>query len=114
MNKTTVFDLSNELSNLSFVDLTIAQITKDFSRISVLFDFVRNGEKDVKPQIISQIEYAIENLNAAQLQQFIYLIDLNEVDFISTKKNVNSHKILAEKILEREAYKVFLRMYFAS
>lgn len=106
------FDLSNELLNHSFVNLTIAQITKDFERISVTFDFVRDDDKDLKAKLISQIETAIGNLNAEQLQQFIYLIDINEIDFVDTRSNLNSSVVLAEKIIEREAYKVFLRKYF--
>ena len=42
MGNTPIFEPLNELEDLSFAALTIAQITKDFARISLDFNF----EKD--------------------------------------------------------------------
>ena len=52
MGTTPVFEPLNELENLSFAALTIAQITKDFARISVDFNF----EKDKKIELSINFE----------------------------------------------------------
>ena len=49
MGSTPIFEPLNELKNLSFAALTITQITKDFARISVDFNF----EKDKKIELPS-------------------------------------------------------------
>jgi hypothetical protein len=114
MENYPVFDLSNQLSEISFVDMTIAQITKDFSRMSLDFNFVPNSEIDIKSHLISQIENATKKLNADKLQQFIYLVDVKETDFIFANQDSEFFNVLAQKILVREAYKVFLRKYYTS
>ena len=113
MGSTPVFDPLNELRNNSFVEMTISQITKDFARVSVFFSFEKNEKLELKTQLIEQIEKAISNLSSIELQQFIYLIDLKETDFHSASHHENFLEILSEKILYREAYKVFLRKYYS-
>jgi hypothetical protein len=113
MGYTPVFDPLNELQNNSFVEMTISQITKDFARVSVFFSFEKNEKLELKTQIIEQIEKTISNLTSIELQQFIYLIDLKETDFHSASHHENFLEILSEKILYREAYKVFLRKYYS-
>ena len=39
MGSTPIFEHLNELKDLSFAELTIAQIKKDFARISLDFNF---------------------------------------------------------------------------
>lgn len=114
MGNTAVFDPLNELQNNSFVEMTISQITKDFARVSVLFSFEKDEKLELKTQLIAQIEKAISNLTSIELQHFIYLIDIKEADFLSAARNSNFLNDLSEKILYREAYKVFLRKYYAS
>ena len=114
MGSTPVFDPLNELQNNSFVEKTISQITKDFARVSVFFSFQKNEKLELKAQLIEKIEKAISNLSSIELQQFIYLIDLKETDFITAAKNSNFLINLSEKILYREAYKVFLRINYTS
>lgn len=113
MGNTPVFEPLNELKDLSFAELTIEQITKDFARVSIFFSFEKNEKLELKTQLIEQIEKAISNLSSIELQQFIYLIDLKETDFHSASQHENFLKILSEKILYREAYKVFLRKYYS-
>ena len=113
MGNTPVFEPLNELNDISFAELTIAQITKDFARISVDFNFEKDKKIELKKQLIAQIEKAISNLTSIELQQFIYLIDLKEADFLSATHHENFLEILSEKILYREAYKVFLRKFYS-
>ena len=113
MGSTPVFDPLNELQNNSFVEMTISQITKDFARISVGFNFVKDKKIELKNQLIAEVEKTISNLTSIELQQFIYLIDLKETDFHSASHHENFLEILSEKILYREAYKVFLRKYYS-
>lgn len=113
MGSTPVFDPLNELQNNSFVEMTISQITKDFARISVLFSFEKDKKIELKKQLIAKVEKTISKLTSIELQQFIYLIDLKETDFHSAIHHENFLEILSEKILYREAYKVYLRKYYS-
>ena len=113
MGTTPIFEPLNELQNNSFVEMTISQITKDFARVSVFFSFEKNEKLELKTQLIEQIEKAISNFSSIELQQFIYLIDLKETDFHSASHHENFLEILSEKILYREAYKVFLRKFYS-
>ena len=113
MGSTPVFEPLNELQNNSFVEMTIAQITKDFARISVDFNFEKDKKIELKKQLIAEVEKTISNLTSIELQQFIYLIDLKETDLHSASNHENFLEILSEKILYREAYKVFLCKYYS-
>ena len=113
MGSTPIFEPLNELKDLSFAALTIAQITKDFARISVGFNFVKDKKIELKNQLIAEVEETISNLTSIELQQFIYLIDLKETDLHFASHHENFLEIISEKILYREAYKVFLRKYYS-
>ena len=113
MGNSPIFEPIKELKDLSFAALTIAQITKDFARISVDFNFQKDKKIELKKQLIAEVEKTISNLTSIELQQFIYLIDLKETDFHSASHHENFLEILSEKILYREAYKVFLRKYYS-
>jgi hypothetical protein len=47
-----------------------------------------------------------------RLLQLLYTIDLSEKEFLSLTTEPDFLKLLSEKILFREAYKVFLRAKF--
>ena len=49
-----------------------------------------------------------------RLLQLLYTIDLAEKEFLHITTNPNFVQLLSEKILFREAYKVFLRTKFSS
>ena len=55
MGTTPIFEPLNELKDLSFAALTIAQITKDFARISVGFNFVKDKKIELKMQLIAEL-----------------------------------------------------------
>ena len=113
MGTTPIFEPLNELQNNSFVEITIAQIKKDFARISLDFNFQKDKKIELKKQLIAEVKKTISNLTSIELQQFIYLIDIKEADFLSATHYENFLEILSEKILYREAYKVFLRRYYS-
>jgi hypothetical protein len=51
----------------------------------------------------------IKNLSSDKLQQLMYIIDIQENDYSKLLGTEFFHRALAEKILRREALKVFLR-----
>lgn len=106
--------LQNEWNNISFIQKTIAQIDKDFSS----FTNSHIGEnidlnKNVSSEIIQHIKQNLDKLereNPASIPQLIYLIDLPEEIFQSIYRNSSSiNHDLAQCILMREAYKVWMR-----
>ena len=107
MGSTPIFEPLNELKDLSFAALTIAQITKDFARISVGFNFVKDKKIELKNQLIAEVEETISNLTSIELQQFIYLIDLKETDFHSASHHENFLEILSEKYYTEKHIKSF-------
>ena len=106
--------LQNEWNNVTFIQKTIAQIDKDFSS----FTNSHIGEncdlsKDVSVEIIQHIKQNLDKLereNPASIPQLIYLIDLPEDIFHSITQHSSSINYeLAQCILMREAYKVWMR-----
>lgn len=106
--------LQEEWNKLDFIQKTIAQIDKDFFG----FTHAYIGEKidlskDVSYEIIQHIKEnltAMERENPASIPQLIYLIDLPEEIFESIYQHSSSiHHDLAQCILLREAYKVWMR-----
>jgi hypothetical protein len=99
-------NLNNSLKNVDFVSKTILQIEKDFERSGVKINLSPHGDRE---SIENGIYEALTNLNPVTLQQLIYIIDIPENEFFKLQSNDFFFNALSEKILRREALKVFLR-----
>ena len=104
--------INESLTNFDFVEKTMAQISKDFNRCGIDFEFQLQSNLLLKEQVVSEIRNAIVKLSSTELQQFIYTIDLNENDFLKAVTMNDDLHTLSEKILEREALKVFIKINF--
>jgi hypothetical protein len=99
-------NLNNQLKNQDFVSKTISQIEKDFGRCNLDIHLTQFSDRD---SLEDEIFGLIQNLSSDKLQQLMYIIDIQENDFSKLLGTEFFHKALAEKILRREALKVFLR-----
>ena len=104
--------INESLTNFDFVEKTMAQISKDFNRCGIDFEFQLQSNLPLKEQVVSEIRNAIVKLSSTELQQFIYTIDLNENDFLKAVTMNDDLLTLSEKILQREALKVFIKINF--
>ena len=109
-------DLELSFNSEAFVLKTQQQIAKDFAVIQQ--HFPENFETEVysKEQIESflkeKISYLIQH-SEAQFGQLLYTIDIPEKQFRSLTSSPEFVSKMAEVILRREAYKVFLRIKFS-
>ena len=100
------FKYKEALQAIDFKALTLEQLQKDLERAHC--PFVIHPD-----QLATDLAQMLETLSAEKLAQLLYLIDLPEK---------NPHLIpsgdffldLAEQIIHREAFKVFLRLQFSS
>lgn len=102
-------------TDVAFLEATLAQLQKDLDKfqlslnVPLAFDSPSKFKQLLLEQL-SQLLMQLSNQSASQLPQLIYTIDLPEPIFYSIlKDSVNIHQDLAECILVREAYKVYLR-----
>jgi hypothetical protein len=108
--------LLQEFSNEKFVQDTINQICKDFSRCGWDIDsdlFQGKLRKDEIEDLIAEKLVEIMKMGETQLLQLIYLIDIPEKEFLSITSESNFPQLLAEKIVLKEAYKVYLRSRYS-
>ena len=108
--------LIQELSNEKFVQDTVNQICKDFSRCGWGIDSVfldRTLVKDEIEELLAEKLVEIMKFGETQLLQLIYLIDIPEKEFLSIISQPNFPQLLAEKIVLKEAYKVYLRSRYS-
>jgi hypothetical protein len=108
--------LLQEFSNEKFVQDTINQIDKDFSRCGWDLDSVLLNSNLVKTEIeelLAEKLVEIMKLGETQLLQLIYIIDIPEKEFLSIISESNFPQLLAEKIVLKEAYKVYLRSRYS-
>lgn len=109
-------ELENQFNQKEFVLKTIEQINKDLIGVSTKFLTIELTDKNsVYGKILSELQQIISTIvdhNSSILPQFIYRVDIKESEFMDAL-NDSTHKKLAEKILIREAQKVFLRMKFS-
>jgi len=107
--------LNKEWNDTEFIQATLAQLQKDLDKFQISFSIpdVLNSTihlKQIVLENLTQILIQLSNQSASLLPQLIYTIDLPETLFHSIlKDSVNIHHDLAECILVREAYKVYLR-----
>ena len=98
-----------------FVLKTQQQLIKDFEKFNLSFEPLFHHRALTKDEIVQHIaENLIELMKEgeARLLQLMYTIDVSEKEFLSLTTNPNFIQLLSEKILFREAYKVFLRTKF--
>ena len=98
--------LKNSLLDFNFVLETIIQIEKDFQRCDISINLIGLKKKD---EIEQEIYNAIKNLSSLKLQQLIYLVDINEKEFLKIMSDQYPIQSLSESILRREALKVYIR-----
>ncbi len=106
----------NEFSNKQFVQDTLLQIQKDFSRCGWEIDSSRLNQRLTKvelEELIGEKLVEIMKHGESQLLQLIYIIDIPEKEFLSSVTQKEVVQILSEKILLKEAYKVYLRRKFS-
>jgi hypothetical protein len=99
-------NLTNQLNKVDFVTKTISQIEKDFTRCVIEIHLSNFRDQD---SLENGILNVIKNLSSDKLQQLIYIIDIPENEYASILGSEFFYRALAEKILRREALKVFLR-----
>ena len=110
MNK---LELNDFFDNKEFVENTISQLIKDFNRCGWEIDFELNALLPIKEDLTDQIASRLIRLSATELQQFIYTVDVQENKFLKTVTMNDDFKTLANEILKREAFKVFIRSNFS-
>ena len=108
-------ELQLQLNSDAFVLKTQQQIAKDFEKFNLIFDEAFHCIPLNRIQIQEGIEEQISELmkeGETRLLQLLYTIDIPEKDFLALTTEPDFLNLLAEKILFREAYKVFLRAKF--
>ena len=108
-------DLQQQFNNAEFVLKTQQQIAKDFEKFNLMFDTTFQQIPFNKEEIQEKIAEHVSELmkeGETRLLQLLYTIDLSEKEFLSLTTEPDFLKLLSEKILFREAYKVFLRAKF--
>jgi hypothetical protein len=105
-----------EFSNEKFVQDAVNQIFKDFSRCGWDLDSDLLNRTLVKTEIeelLADKLVEIMKYGETQLLQLIYIIDIPEKEFLSIITEPNFPQLLAEKIVLKEAYKVYLRSKYS-
>ena len=108
--------LSTFLGDEDFILKTQQQIAKDFSTFNLLFpeDFQNLVySKESIERLIGEQLAEIMKEGETRLLQLLYTIDISEKQFLEITSETNFIQLLAEKILFREAYKVFLRAKYS-
>ena len=105
-------NINAQLKANQYLQETLAQLEKDFLMIGVGFD-VEKRVPDYKSLFAytEKLLHAIHEQNPKLLFNLLYRIDLSE-DIVQEKKRISAlsfNKMLAELIVKRELYKVFLR-----
>jgi len=113
----TSYDLQSHFDNEDFVLKTQKQITKDFAKFNLIFpenfETVAYSKENIEILISEQVAELMKE-GETRLLQLLYTIDIPEKQFLSITTESNFIQLLAEKILFREAYKIFLRTKFSS
>lgn len=110
-----VYQLLEYFDNEAFVLNTQQQISKDFAKFNLFFpenfETTAYSKSDIEMLIKENVQDLIQE-GEARLLQLMYTIDLPEKEFLHLITQIDFLDLLAEKILRREAYKVFLRQHF--
>lgn len=109
--------LSTFLGNEEFILKTQRQIAKDFAKFNLFFEEsfeIESHSKEEIEQLIAPLIVDLMKQGETRLLQLLYTIDLSEKEFLHITTDPNFIQLLSEKILYREAYKIFLRAKFSS
>lgn len=109
-------ELVNSLQRVDFEQKTRAQIVKDFATQELEFnpDFIsETGDSDKLILEIAENIIVLMKRGERSLLQLLYTVDLPEKYFLEIVQEPDMPMILAERILRREAYKIFLREKFS-
>lgn len=101
----------------AFVLKTQQQIAKDFAKFNLEFpeDFtVKALEREVTESMIQEQLSDIMRFGETRLLQLLYTIDISEKQFLNLAVKGDFIRELAQMILFREAYKVYLRLKFST
>lgn len=113
----TYDQLNSYFQNQQFVLKTQQQIAKDFAKFNLYFSNsfeIEPFSKNEIERLIGQLLVDLMKEGETRLLQLLYTIDLSEKEFLHITTDPNFIQLLSEKILFREAYKVFLRTKFSS
>ncbi len=102
--------------NSAFVLKTQHQLIKDFGAYRLFFDEPFSQEPLPKEEILGAIEEQLTEImkdGETRLMQLLYTIDLPEQEFLALTSEPDFLTQLSDKILYREAYKVYLRLRFS-
>lgn len=113
----TYDQLNAYFDNQEFILKTQGQIAQDFAKFNLFFSEsfeIEALSKEAIERLIAQLLVDIMKQGETRLLQLLYTIDLSEIEFLHITSDPNFVQLLSEKILFREAYKVFLRAKFSS
>lgn len=111
----TASELANHFSKAEFVLKTQRQIAKDFGTVGLTFPASFEQEPLITETILSLTQARIEEISERShhdFMQLIYQIDIPETLFLELQSDPDFIANLTEAILQREAYKVYLRSLF--
>jgi len=113
-NLTTFSQLVEQFQIQDFVEKTIQQLNKDLNGLAESeIKLTTAKSENVLDDLIVVLSGKLDELSRiSQLQQFIYIVDLKENEWLSFISNQDL-KSLAEQIIIREAQKVYLREMFS-
>lgn len=114
-NTLTKSELEIQFQTADFALKTQQQIAKDFYSSGLYFESSFENDELSYTNIISAIQEKIEEIiqqGERQLLQLLYQIDIPQNQFLELVNQVDFSLKLSELILQREAYKVFLRSKF--
>lgn len=110
-------DLDLYFNDGQFALDTQKQLAKDFAQFHLYFD----DSFTTEPFQLQRIQVAIAELlvelmkeGETRLLQLLYTIDLPEKEFLHLTTEPEFLQLISERILLREAYKVFLRRKFST
>jgi len=98
-----------------FVLKTQQQIAKDFAGSGYEFDQEFISQESSFHELIINVSGMLAEVlkdGEQKMLQLLYQIDLPQKEFLTILNSDNFVQLLAEKIIRREAYKVFLRTKF--
>lgn len=104
--------LLTEFQSPEFVLKTQKQIAKDFGQFSIQFNNEFTQSALEFSDIVLQTEEKIAELmkeGEQRFLQYMYLVDIPENSFLALTTDPNFLSKISALILQREAYKVFLR-----
>lgn len=107
----------HELQSVEFVLKTQQQIVKDFATASVEFPSDFQSVVYSTEYILSELSTRLrilESTDSRGFSQLLYQIDIPESLLPELSITEGFHAQLAEIVLKREAYKVYLRQQFST